>query len=320
MNSRTTDLNVLPKKLQKGDLIGIVSPSAAISKNLASQLETGRDYLHKLGFKTVLSRNCMKDLDGSAGTPRERAEDINNMFSDSSINAIICSQGGDTANSVLPYLDYDVIRDNPKIFMGISDITVLLNVLHSKTGLLTFHGNDIMFGFGRKPTAYDLQGFTTQLMEGKTGPVKKNSKWTVVRPGIAEGRLIGGNLNCILKLAGTKYQLDFQDSILFLEAFDITPGESEYMLHQLKQIGAFQGVKGVIIGYIWGLQKSSKVRKGPQMETLIKKITSEYDFPIVKTNDFGHNCSNTTIPVGARARLTGTTNYSSLELLEPSVE
>lgn len=310
---------IIPKKLRVGGSIGIVSPSAAITPDLLPQLRSGIEYLNGLGFQTEVSKNCLKELDGSAGTPKERAEDINNMFANPNVDAIICSQGGDTANSTLPYLDFELIRDNPKIFMGISDITVLLSAIHSMTGLVTFHGNDIMWGFGKNPTRYDKQEMIDRIVEGKIGELRRNSKWRTVRPGTAEGRLIGGNLRCILKLTGTKYQPDFQDSILFLEEFETTPGEVSYQLHQLKQMGAFEGIKGVIIGYIWGLQKNPQARKKTQMEDIINCVTADYDFPIVKCNDFGHKHPNTTLPFGVKARLSGTEEDTRMEILENCV-
>ena len=310
---------LIPKKLQAEGLIGIVSPSAAITPTMFPQLRKGREYLHNMGFRTEVSKNYLKELDGSAGTPQERAEDINSMFADTNIDAIICSQGGDTANSVLPYLDFNLIKENPKIFMGISDITVMLNALYSKTGLVTFHGNDIMWGFGRKPTAYDTRELIDRLVTGKIGKISKNSKWKTIREGIAEGRLIGGNLQCILKLAGTIYQPDFQDSILFLEDYDTTSEKCSYMFHQLRQMGAFENVKGIVIGYILGLQKSAKTRKKGQMEDVLERTTSHYDFPIVKCDDFGHNHSNTVLPLGVRARLSGMNTDSKLEILENCV-
>ena len=310
---------ILPKRLKKGDLIGIVSPSAAIAPEVLPILRKGREFLHNLGFRTEVSKNHLKELDGSAGTPEERAEDINDMFGDSRIDAIICSQGGDTANSILPYLDFKLIKENPKIFQGISDITVLLNVIQSQTGQVTFHGNDLIWGFGRKPSAYDIQEFTNRLITGEIGALRKNSRWKSVRSGNAEGRLMGGNLRCMLKLAGTGYQPDYSDSILFLEAFEVTSGECDYMFHQMKQMGAFEGIKGVLVGYVWGMQKSVKARKQAQMEDVLNRITSEYDFPIVKCNDFGHNCSNTTLPLGVHARLSAADSAPGLEILENCV-
>ncbi len=304
-----------PRKLQKGDVIGIVSPSAAITPELLPMLKKGRETLHDIGLKTVVSDNCMKELKGSAGTPEERAEDINSMFGDKRIKGIICSQGGETANSTLPYLDYGLIKENPKVFQGISDITVLLNTIHGQTGLVTFHGNDIMFGFGRNPTEYDVNEFTGRVMEGKIGLLNKNSTWKTIRPGIAEGRLMGGNLGCILKLAGTSFQPDYSNSILFLEALDTKSDEFDYMFQQMKQMGVFEGVRGVLIGYVWGMQKSIKAQEQEQMEEVLERVTSNYDFPILKCNDFGHNCPNTTLPVGVKARLSGGEAGSTMEIM-----
>lgn len=318
LNQSSLD-TITPKKLQKGDVIGIVSPSAAITPELLPLLKKGREFLHSLGFETVVSKNCMKELNGSAGTPEERAEDINTMFGDKKIKGIICSQGGDTANSILPYLDFELIKENPKVFQGISDITVLLNAIHKKTGLVTFHGNDVMFGFGRKPATYDLKEFTGRLMKQEKGVLNKNSIWKSVRSGNAEGRLMGGNLSCLLKLVGTPFQPDFTDSILFLEALDDTPGEFDYRFQQLKQMGVFDKIKGVLIGYVWGMQKSARARKQEQMEDVLHRVTAEYDFPIVKCNDFGHNCSNTSLPVGIHSRLTSSGSESKLEFLEDCV-
>lgn len=296
---------LIPKRLQEGDLIGVVSPSNAVTKELRPQLKEGVDYLRKHGFRVRLGENALKREDRSAGTPEQRADDINSMFSDDEVSAIICSLGGGTANTCLPLIDYPTLRKNPKIFLGISDITVLLNAFHAKTGLVTFHGNDVAFGFGRKPTRYDVEEFEDRLIRGKIGKVNKNSKWRAIRSGSGEGKLLGGNIHSLLKLAGTPYQPDFRNSILFLEAFQVDPDECKYQLSQLQQIGAFERLNGILIGYIWGLQSSAKRRRQTQMEDIIRKTMDGYDFPIVKCDDFGHNCPNTTLPVGARVRLEG---------------
>jgi muramoyltetrapeptide carboxypeptidase len=312
--------SLLSERLSKGDKIGIVSPSGAISKDRKPQLKNGIEYLRSLGFRVELAKNALKIEDSWAGTPEERAKDINSLFSNREVAGIICSQGGSTANSCLPFLDFSAIRKNPKIFMGISDITVLLNSFYSKSGLVTFHGNDVIWGFGKNPTKYDKDEFVHRLIQGKVGRLNKNSKWRSIRSGSGQGRLIGGNINCLLELAGTRFQPDFRDSIIFLEAYDVTSGDCNYMLSQLQQIGAFEKVKGVLIGYIWGLQASEKRRKQTQMEDLLKRMTSEYDFPIVKCNDFGHNCPNTVLPVGAKAKLDADGTEPELEILEHCVK
>ena len=248
-----------PKRLQKCDTIGIVSPSAAITEDIRSQLDEGAKILKELGFRVKYAKNALNIIDGySAGTPEEKAEDINSMFADPEVDAIMCSQGGDNANSCLSLIDYELIKRNPKIFIGISDITVLLLSIYKKTGLVTFHGNDFLWGFGMKPTKYDIDEFKLRLMDGEIGEINRNSEWNTIRKGRAEGILMGGNLKCMLKSAGTEFFPDFKDAILFVEAYEITSGMCDAHFHQLKQMGVFDKIKGVIVGYIYGLQATKK--------------------------------------------------------------
>lgn len=312
---------LIPEKLRQGDLIGVLSPSSAVTRELKPLMKQGVDFLRNHGFRVRLGKNALKREDRSAGTPEQRAEDINAMFMDDEVSAIICSLGGGTANTCLPLLDFNAIRKNPKIFLGISDITVLLNAFHAKTGLVTFHGNDVAFGFGRKPTRYDITEFEERLIRGKIGKVNKNSKWRAIRSGSGEGKLLGGNIHSLLKLAGTPYLPNFKDSILFLEAFQVDPDECKCQLGQLEQIGAFDKLGGILIGYIWGLQSSAKRRRQTQMEDIVRKTTDGYDFPIVKCDDFGHNCPNTTLPVGATVRLEAEKGTEpELEIMERCVK
>jgi muramoyltetrapeptide carboxypeptidase len=237
------------------------------------------------------------------------------MFADPAIKAVICSQGGSTANACLPYLDWGVIQANPKILMGISDITVLLNAVQRQTGLVTFHGNDVTWGFGRYPTPYDLDEFRARLVDGQIGPIPTDGPRRTIRGGVAEGTLLGGNLTSLLKLAGTPYFPDFRGAILFVEAINIAPEACDYGFEQLKQIGVFDQIHGAVVGYIDGLQNNPAALM--QMEDILLRVSSAYDFPILKTNDFGHNWPNTTLPVGGRVRIDA--DQKLLEIVEPIV-
>ena len=303
---------LLPQKLFPGDTIGVVSPSNPVTAELEGQFAAGIAYLEQMGFTLRIGEHVRSTTWGHAAAPREKADDLNRMFADRSVKAVIGSQGGDTANSCLPYLDWECIRENPKIFLGISDITVLLNAIYQKTSLVTFHGNDITWGFGRAPQAYDRDEFISRLMNGATGNVPPRMQRHAVRAGQAEGILLGGNLRCLLKLAGTPYFPDFRGAILFLEALDISPAGCEAAFSQLRQIGVFERVRGVLVGYIHGMQKDG--RSDSEMEQVLLKITSGFDFPILKLNEFGHNCPNTVLPVGARVRMD--TTSLTLEILE----
>ncbi len=288
---------LLPARLKRGDRIGIVSPSAPIDTDeLLSRLNSGIRVLEDMGFDVVTAKNALRVRGHSAGTPLEKADDINTMFADRSISAIICSQGGGTANACLPLLDWELIRKNPKIFCGFSDISVLLNAIYSKTGLVTFHGSDVAWGFGWKPTEYDISEFTGRLLEGRIGEVTPAGQRKMVRGGKAAGRLMGGNLMCLLKLAGTPYWPDFSDTILFMEGYTVGSDDCDHMFNQLMQMGVFESIRGAVVGYIHSLQTAK--HDVAQMEDVLLEVTKDYTFPILKVNDFGHECPNTIIPVG----------------------
>ena len=306
----------IPNRLRRGDVIGVVSPSEAVTSETKPQLDRGVKFLQGLGFEVALGKNALEVAGDSAGTPEQRAGDINTMFADKKVKAIICSQGGTTARACLPLLDWDAITGNPKIFMGISDNTVLLNPIHAKTGLVTFHGNDVMWGFGRKPSKYDSEEFLNRLVRGKIGLVRSSSERSTVREGVASGKLWGGNLGSLLQLAEIGYLPDLSSDILFIEAYSPTPRACETIFRRFEEMGLFEKVGGVVVGHIYGLQAATK-GKVDQMEDVLLSVTREYDFPILKTNDFGHNCPNTVIPIGVRANLDA--DNQEVEILEPCV-
>jgi muramoyltetrapeptide carboxypeptidase len=309
-------MTLLPPKLNPGDTLGIVSPSTPVTKELDDQFRNGVRFLESLGFRVKPGQHVRSTSWGYAASPREKAEDINGMFADDSVQAIICSQGGATANACLPYLDWELIRMHPKIFLGISDISVLLNAIHHKTGLVTFHGNDVMWGFGRTSSAYDRDEFLARLVDARIGAIAPNRGRKTIRRGVAIGQLLGGNLHCLLKLAGTPYFPNFDESILFVEDIGITPEECDHAFQQLKQIGVFEQIQGVIVGYVDGLQNNPEA--AVQMEDVLLRVTAEYDFPILKVDEFGHNCPNTTLPVGSKVKLNA--NECRIEIMEKCVQ
>lgn len=186
----------IPKKLSAGDTIGIIAPSDPILPTQMDNLHKGVAMLKELGFQVKLGAHIHSIALGYAATPQEKAEDINHMFADPEVNAIICAQGGDSANAPLPLVDWEAVRQNPKVFLGLSDITVLLNAIYAQTGLITFHGNDILWGFGNVLAEYEKQEFLRILVDGEIGPIPANQARKTVRSGQAQGTLLGGNLGC----------------------------------------------------------------------------------------------------------------------------
>lgn len=304
-----------PGRLRLGDVIGIVAPSTPIDNALRTQVDQGASFLRELGFEVRFASHVEARTLGYAASGAEKAADLHALFADPDVKAIMCAQGGVTANASLGFLDWDLIREHPKPFIGISDITVLLNAITTRTGLITYHGDDLMWGFGRGTTDYNRSEFLSILVEGRVGLVPANRSRTTLRGGSAEGRLCGGNLTCLLKLAGTPSWPALEGSILFLEDIDLTPDRCDCELTQLLHMGVFDQVSGVLIGHIDG-QDGSAV-PGHTLGEMLRRLTPQHRFPILKTEDFGHNCPNTVLPVGVMARLDA--DEQTLMLLEAPV-
>ena len=293
--------SLIPAKLSPGDTIGVIAPSDPVPPGFEDRLQAGQSLLESLGFRVKFGDCIRKNTLGYAATPQEKTDDLHKMFSDPEVKAVICAQGGDTANAPLHLLDWDLIHNNPKIFLGLSDITVLLNAIHHKTGLITFHGSDLLWSFGNDLPDYEREEFSRQLIRGEVGEIPPNRKRACVRGGRAQGVLLGGNLRCLLKLAGTPYWPDFRGAIFFMEAYEITPKACHAAFAQLLQMGVFDQIHGAVVGYIDSLQRQPSPR--PRMEDILLEMTAGFDFPILKINDFGHNCPNTILPVGAEASI-----------------
>lgn len=295
---------IVPRRLKKGDNIGIVSPSKHLDEEGIFMLKRAVKQIELFGLKVTFGKNAfMVDKYGySAGSPQERAEDINNMFADTGISAIWCSQGGHSANSILDLLNFDLIQKNPKIFIGLSDITILLNVINKKTGLITFHGPDPR-GYPQDETfatQYAHEEFVDRLMNAKIGQIRKISTWKTIRNGSCRGILIGGNLHSLLKLAGTEYFPDVKNKILLLEGYQIDIPNAYFMINQLKQMKVFQNISAVVVGYVYGFQHE---KRKVTFEEILLDLTREYNFPILKINEFGHKCHNTVLPIGGYVKL-----------------
>lgn len=287
---------MLANKLNYGDTIGVVGVSNSISnrKERLNQFYQAEQFLIDKGFKVKRGKYILEDYYGSAGTKEQKAEDFMNMFMDKEVKAIICLEGGETCNTFIDLLDYDIIKQNPKILMGYSDVTVLLQTIYKMTGLVTFHGY-CFWGFGTEEAEERFKEFESVLINKQLYRFYKGNK-KVIRNGKAEGNLIGTNLGCMMYLIGTKYLPDMQDKILLIESLRSSPNECQRRFAHLKQCGIFDKVKGIVVGYNYDLQKNGDIY--PQMEDILLEYTKEYDFPIIKCNDFGHEITNCILPIG----------------------
>ena len=309
---------MIAKKLVKGDEIRLVAPSKKIDfkKGL---VENFKKEMKSRGFKVTYSKNMLAvgQYGHEAGTPGQRADDINEAFKDPNVKAIWCIQGGSPANQVLDLLDYDLIKKNPKLVLGKSDIDVLLLALNKTTGLVTIHTCDSKVGDNREfDFDYTKVWFEKRLVKGEK-EIQPSVPWTTLNEGVAEGKLIGCNISCILKLAGTKYFPDFTDSILFLETYESEIKEILYRIEQYKQIGVFDKIKALVVGHNFGFAGE---KDGLKAEKIIANLLKEYgyNFPILKINEFGHYQPHAFLPIGAKVRVDATNK--KIEIIEKFVE
>jgi len=302
---------MLANSLKKGDTIGVISPSNSIIGDRKQFIDNGIKKLEGLGFNFIFSKHCLgvEKYGISSGSPEERADDINEMFANPEIKAIFCTVGGHTAIQLLSLIDYEIIKKNPKVFLGMSDIDLLHLAINTKTNLTVFHGADPKSGRGLDlDFEYTWENFQNRLMN-KSKEIPASSERLCVREGTAEGKILGCNLSSIIKLAGTPYFPDFTNSILFLEGYSDNLKTALPKLQQLKEIGVFDKIKGIVIGYVYGFQDKEMIIKNDikvKYEDLVLDITKEYNFPILKTNDFGHKCPNCYLPIGTNVKLDAT--------------
>lgn len=329
-----------PPRLLPGSTIGIVAPASAPPN--PHNIDRGVAVLEKLGFRVKLAPKVRSRLGFLAGTDRERAGDLMRMFSDRKVDAILCVRGGYGSARLLPLLDYGVIRANPKIFVGYSDITSLHCALLTQADLISFHGPMLNSDFALPDMPrFTLDSFlrtlghpltrgrvqakrdsVTALHKTWTGGISQGfrRKVRILRSGRAEGQLIGGNLTLIGTLIGTPWQPPFKDRILFFEDLSEVPYRFDRMLTHLLNCGLLQQVAGIAIGINKDCHdpKAGKTREYRQtLEDVFKERLLPLKVPIVMNLAFGHVPHNATLPVGSKVLLDA--NRGELVLTEPAV-
>ncbi|MDN3669904.1 LD-carboxypeptidase [Echinicola jeungdonensis] len=298
---------LLPKPLNRGDLVGLVSPSAATNEEILFQF--AEETLLALGLKVLKGQHLEGRRGHLAGTDEERAADLNHMFATPEVKAIICIRGGSGAARILPLLDYESIKSNPKPILGYSDITALHNGIYAQTKLITFHGPNgtgswNSFNVGQFENLF----FNQQLMryENEQIPnddliIKKNRIQTI-RPGIAEGTIVGGNLTVLTALAGSPYLPDFTNKILFLEDVGEEPYRIDRMMSTLKLMGALDKIKGFIFG-----QCSDCTPSNGYGSLTVWQILQDYikplEIPAYYGAMIGHISKQFIIPIGAHIKM-----------------
>ena len=314
---------IKPARLKHGDTLGVVAPASAPAnpKNIDLALAA----LTRLGFNPKPAANLRKRFGFLAGTDRERADDIMEMFADQTVKGILCFRGGYGAARLLPLLDYHTILKNPKIFIGYSDITSLHGAFLAKANLVSFHGPMLNSDFIKDTIpGFTLQSFLRTLMQPSApGSIRQGYQKKTVRvlsPGNASGPLVGGNISILCASLATPYQPSLKGAILFLEDLNEEPYRFDRMLTQLLNAGLLQLVAGVAIGINKNCQdpKAKKCAEYRQtLEDVLKERLLPLKIPIVTGLPFGHVRHNATLPVGATVQLDGT--QGDLSVIEAAV-
>ena len=301
---------MIANKLNYGDTIGVVGVSNSLAiNNRFDDFKRAEEFFVNKGFKLKFGKYIKEDYYGSCGTRQQKAEDFMNMFMDDDVKAIICLEGGETCNTFIDLLDYEIIKKHPKILIGYSDITVLLQSVYKNTGLVTFSGPDFV-SFGLDYAEEQYKFFEDAFIYNNLSKFNNGVK-NIIRNGETDGKIVGTNLGCMMYLLGTRYFPDMSDNILFIESLNSSPNECQRRFSQFKQNGVFDKVKGIVIGYNYSLQKDGN--NYPQMEDILLEYTKEYNFPIIKCNDFGHKIVNSIIPIGVRCKIKSDGNIEILE-------
>lgn len=306
---------IKPSMLKPGCRIGVVSPSYWLKKQ---DMKKTSKFFQDKGYTMVMGNNNSMKWGPFAGTPQERADDIHHMFSNPKIEAIICARGGYGANRVLPLLDYNLIRDNPKIFMGYSDITAYLTSITQKTGLVTFHG-PMMVSYKKEFVNYNFQ--TMERILNGTPDFKIESPDSlparILKPGIAMGPLWGGNMTLLINRLGTSDSLDTDGVILFLEDLDEYLYSFERMLVQMRTAGMLDNIAGLIIGELHEF-KDQDVAFERNTDEIVMDICGDLEIPIVSNFPCGHGTYQATLPISIPVELYAK-QQPYLTLLEPAV-
>lgn len=305
---------IKPRALNIGDTIGIVSPSSwAETEHIA----TACNVLEKAGYHIALGTSNQDRLYQFAGTPEARARDIEDMFLNTDVKAIFCSRGGFSAIRVRELIDLDIVRDNPKIFMGFSDITYYLLHFAQNTGLITFHG-PMLYNFKHGIDELSLNNMVAVLSGTQTTLCLSDLDGVKpLRLGVGSGELWGGNLYILTAQMGTPWELDTADKILFIEDVDEPLHKIESMLRQLRSGGKFAKLQGLIVGEFNGVREEV-IPFGSIVEELVMDSCRDYDFPIIFNVPCGHGRSTLTMPISVPVKLT-VDSSTQLEFLESPV-
>lgn len=306
--------------LKSGDIIGIIAPATYAE---SSDLEGGIKTLRSYGYRVKVAPSSRATYEHFAGTDRRRAEDINDMFRDDSVKAIVCVRGGYGSARTLDRLDYKMIAKHPKPFIGFSDVTALHIALAKYAGIPTIHGAMLAsFTTEKFMSDYTTQNFFSGLTNSNPIgeiPMPEGYKLETVTPGHAEGVIIGGNLTVLTSLTGTPYELDGKNAILFLEEVGELPYRIDRMLNQLYQNGLLRRVNGIILGDFVGCENEDADGVNDfTLDDVLKHYARISRKPVIKGIPAGHGKYNMFLPLGVHAVMNANDDGSASLVIDSS--
>ena len=307
---------IKPRQLKQNSKIGIVSPSYWLNGDV---LNKTAKYYSDMGYRIKLGPSNKLKNGPFAGSPEERAKDINAMFADPSIDAIFCARGGYGCNKVLPLLDYELIKDNPKIFMGFSDITACLNSITQKTKMVSYHG-PMLVSNKNGPIDFNMR-IMQQVLSGTSDMIidtPKESPAHILKSGAGKGPLWGGNMTLLINRLGTEDNINTDGVILFLEDINEYLYSFERMLIHMKNAGMFDKIVGLVFGELKDL-KEEDIPFGKSSDEIIMDICGELEIPIVSNYPCGHGKYQATLPISIPAELNANDHKPYLTILESAV-
>ncbi|HHV45810.1 MAG TPA: LD-carboxypeptidase [Tissierellia bacterium] len=289
---------IFPEKLNKGDTVAIVAPSSPVSKEEADKC---KKLVEDMGYNVKMGKCTYRSIHGySAGTGEERAEEINQMFADKEVKAIWCIRGGDTSSHTLDKIDFYIIRKNPKIFVGYSDITNLHVNFNQKCELITFHGPMVKSNMLNNYDQFTKESFEKALnmeeeliLENPSG-----EEFKVMIDGYAEGIIVGGNLSLLTSMIGTPYEVDTKGKILFIEEVEESVRRIDRMMYQLKYSGKLDDAVGIIFGDFTDCPNEKD--ECYTVFDMLKDVLADYKKPVMYNIKSGHCYPMSTIPLGTK--------------------
>ncbi len=295
------------KKLKPGDLVAVISPATAVSDT--DDIAKAIEILEYLQLKPKLSKTLLKGSGYKSRSVQERLDDLHQAFADESIKAVMPIRGGYGSAQLLDKINYDLIKKNPKVFVGYSDITAMHIAIYQNTGLVTFHGPVLLSQFNSYTMdIYKKALFGTEsigeLKNPESNSIRDAYPIRIIRTGKAEGEIVGGNLSLICSLMGTPFELKFKNKILFIEDVGEEPYRIDRMLTQLRLSGKLNEAKGIIVGKCADcIQKSAISTWDYGLAEVLDMNLSDLGIPVVYGFMLGHTAEQMTIPMGVYSEL-----------------